>query len=266
MRRTLLAALCVLAVPAPALAQRSSAGDSTFSWEGQIPEGSWIKVRSLNGDVSVEPGDGNVTRVRGEKQWRRGDPSEVRFEVFRDGSNVVICALWHEEATCDEDGAHYPRDRERRGDRNNDVSVDFTVVLPRGVKVDVGTVNGGLDVRGASSEVEAHTVNGRVEASTLRGPVNASTVNGSIRVRMDALEGTDALEYSTVNGSITVELPANFQAEVDMSTVNGGVRLDFPVTVSGRMSPRRLRGTIGGGGRRVKLSTVNGSIELRKLS
>jgi hypothetical protein len=34
--------------------------------------------------------------------------------------------------------------------------------------------------------------------------------------------------------------------------------------VSGRINPRRIRATIGSGGRRISLETVNGSVELRK--
>jgi hypothetical protein len=36
------------------------------------------------------------------------------------------------------------------------------------------------------------------------------------------------------------------------------------LTITGRFGHRRLNGTIGNGGRRLELSTVNGSIKLRK--
>jgi len=47
--------------------------------------------------------------------------------------------------------------------------------------------------------------------------------------------------------------------------VNGSISSDFPLTVSGKLSPRHIRATIGSGGRELRLHTVNGSIELRKL-
>jgi hypothetical protein len=46
--------------------------------------------------------------------------------------------------------------------------------------------------------------------------------------------------------------------------VNGRVETDFPIKVSGKMSPRHLRGTIGTGGPTLKLVTVNGSITLHE--
>jgi DUF4097 and DUF4098 domain-containing protein YvlB len=76
----------------------------------------------------------------------------------------------------------------------------------------------------------------------------------------------DHTEFATVNGSITVSFPASVNADVDMSTVNGKLSSDFPLTVEGTFSPRRLRATLGKGGPALRLSTVNGSIRLRKQS
>jgi DUF4097 and DUF4098 domain-containing protein YvlB len=67
-----------------------------------------------------------------------------------------------------------------------------------------------------------------------------------------------------VNGGITIYLPSDFSAEVEAQTVNGDIETDFPLTVSGRFGMRRIRGTIGAGGRRIELETVNGSIRLRR--
>jgi hypothetical protein len=49
-----------------------------------------------------------------------------------------------------------------------------------------------------------------------------------------------------------------------MSTVNGRFEINFPITIQGRLNPRRLRTRLGNGGRRIKLTTVNGNVELRK--
>jgi hypothetical protein len=233
-----------------------------FHWDGRIPEGNWIRIRNLNGEITVEGTSGDRVEVRAEKHWKRGDPEDVRFEVVRDGDNVTICALWFENSECDADSY---RTRGNQEHRDNDVSVTFAVRLPRGVKVLAGTVNGSVDVSGARAQVGANTVNGRVEVATSTGPVEAHTVNGALHVRMDELRDDGDLEFATVNGSVTVEGPPTLDADVEMSTVNGSVRSDYPLTVSGRFSPRNLHGTIGRGGRHLSLKTVNGSIELRKL-
>jgi hypothetical protein len=235
--------------------------DRAFSWEGTIPTGRWLYVRSLNGPIRVDQASGSKVEVSATKRWRRGDPDEVRIEATKSGDDVVICALWNENTRCDEDG-YRTRNEGWRG-RNNDTSVEFTISLPAGVKLVTSTVNGALDIRGATSEVEASTVNGGIDASSTGGPVRASTVNGSIVVKMQALGDRD-LDFETVNGSIEVWVPDNLNADVDMRTVNGRASSDFPMTVSGRINPRHIRAKIGNGGQRISLATVNGSIELRK--
>ncbi len=121
-----------------------------------------------------------------------------------------------------------------------------------------------MEVEGATSEVVAHTVNGSVEARSSGGPVRANTTNGDVTVRMGAIPDHGSAEYRTVNGSITVEIPASSSADLDMSTVNGHVQSDFPLTIEGTFSTKRVRATLGKGGPSIRLSTVNGSIHLRK--
>jgi len=265
MRRTDIAAIALVVVTAAAGAQQRSTGRD-FSWDGRVSSGHWLYVRNLNGAIRVERASGDRAEVTAVKRWRRGNPEDVRIETRRlggDDGDVIICAFWNENASCDEDG-YRSRGDNRRG-RDNDTSVEFTVRLPAGVRLAVSTVNGEVRVDGATSEVRASTVNGGVTAASSGGPVNASTVNGDIEVRMREL-GTGDLEYSTVNGSIEIEVPSNLDAELDMRTVNGSLSADFPITLQGRVNPRRIRATIGKGGRRIRLETVNGSVELRKAS
>jgi Putative adhesin len=260
----LLSASFVLALATPALIAQEQQGRD-FRWEGAVASGRWVKLQNINGGVEVVAASGDRVEVTAIKRGRRGDPDEVRIEVTRYGTNdenVLICAIWG-DATCDESGYRSNRRRNRDHD-DNDIEVEFTVRLPRGVNIDVGTVNGSVDVRGVTGEVNASSVNGGVDAISDGGPVTATTVNGSIRASMRTL-GRGDLEFSTVNGSITVELPEQLDADLRMTTVNGTLSSrDFPLTVTGRFNPQNMRATIGRGGTRLSFTTVNGNVELRK--
>jgi hypothetical protein len=260
-------ALAAMALPLPAQqASGTTSNGNTFDWSGAIPAGSWLRIANINGAIDVEAASGNTAEVHGEKKWRKGDPSRVRFVVAKDGDNVTICAIWNENDSCDENG-YRSHGHNGDDDHENDVSVRFTVKLPKGVRIRTNSVNGELSIAGATAEVVAHTVNGRIDAASTTGPVDARTVNGEINVRMDAIPAsTEDLEYSTVNGSVTIELPSDFSGELEMETVNGSLQSDFPVTMQGRWNPRHLRAKIGEGGPTIRLKTVNGSVELRKLS
>ena len=221
-------------------------------------------IKNINGAIEVERSTNGRVEVRAEKRWRRGNPADVRIEQQKIGDDLLVCALFSEGSRCDESGIH--TDRRTTWNDRNDVSVRFTVRVPDGVRVDLSTVNGGVDVTGVNTEVDAHTVNGSITARSAGGPVRAKTVNGSITVSMGALGSAADLDYEAVNGAITIELPATFGAQLELSTVNGRVSTDFPITMSGTLSPRRIRGTVGNGSTRLRASTVNGSVTLRKIN
>ena len=239
---------------------------NAFTWAGQIPAGRWLYVKNVNGPIRVERASGDRVEVTADRTTRRGDPRAVRFEARRagDGQSMVVCAIWNDR-TCDEDGYHGGRDR-GWSDRRDEVSVAFTVRVPEGVRLDVNTVNGGLEIRGASSEVVARTTNGPVRAESSGGPVSARTTNGPVFARMTTVGAARDLDFATTNGSVVVEMPDNLGAEVSMSTTNGSVSTEFPATVQGRVDPRRLTVTLGDGSRRVRLRTTNGNVELRRAS
>ena len=112
--------------------------------------------------------------------------------------------------------------------------------------------------------VRASSGNGDVYVKATNGPVNASSGNGDIHASMDKLTGDDDMEFSSGNGRIELIVPSDFSARVEASTGNGKVVTDFPITIQGRLSPSKLRGTIGSGGRRLRMTTGNGSMEIRK--
>jgi hypothetical protein len=266
-----IATLSLLATMAamPAFAQVRQQSDNAFSWSGKIPPGRWIRVQNLNGVITVAAATGDNVEVTATKRWRRGDPEVVRFETKKFGPNdesVFICALWGERATCDENGYRSNGSGNReRGMRNNDVVVEFRVLIPRGVRVGVATVNGDVIVDGATADVEAGTVNGEVDITGGTGRVSGSNVNGNVRARLSRVENDGQLEFKTVNGSVTVDLPSDTGADIELQTVNGSLNTNFDMTLSGRFDPRRIRTHVGRpGGPRIRIETVNGSIDLKR--
>jgi hypothetical protein len=221
-----------------------------------------VWIRNTIGPINVVAGNnGDTLEVHAEKSWHHSSPSSVEVVAVPTERGITICALWEaRERRCGDGG-----DYRLNGVHKNDVAVRFTVMLPRGVPIDVQTVNGPLEIDGVSAPVGAATVNGRVFVKTAVGPIKATTINGSIEAVMDALTGGD-VELTTVNGSVEAALPPHLNATIDASTVNGRVETAFPVKIAGKISTRHLRGTMGTGGNgpTLKLNTVNGSITIRE--
>lgn len=240
--------------------------DDSFRWTGRAVQGQWIFVRNLNGNVRMEATSGNQIEVRAIKRWRRGDPDAVRIQVARYGPadrDVVVCALWGSESVCRED--EYRNRSSGNRSRSNDVSVEFIVAVPRGLNLRSETVNGSVDISGATGQVRANSVNGNIKATSAGGPVVARAVNGNVHATMGSARGSEDLSYTSVNGNVLVEFSGDLDAELEMSTVNGGFETNFPLALKGRINPRHIKATLGSGGRQVKLSTVNGNVTLRRL-
>lgn len=244
---------------APAAAQR----EDTFRWSGELAAGKTIEVSGINGDVQARPSSGRTVEVVAVKRGDEDDPRSVSIEVIEGADGIEVCAVYPGEgrsrnSTCRNAGNDHD-DWE-----DNDVVIDFTISVPSGVAFDGSTVNGGIDVSGLSSDVSVSTVNGGIVVAST-GTVGAKTVNGSIDASMGAASWSGTLEFKTVNGSIHLTLPAGAAAAVSAQTLNGDFASDFPLTVeAGEWGPKNVSGSIGSGGGRLDLETVNGEIEIRK--
>ena len=234
-----------------------------FNWHGRLAPGKRLEVKGVNGDVRAVLASGAEAVVNAAKHARRSDPDEVEIKVVEHEGGVTICAVYPTPRRARRENTCEPGHEWHSSTEDNDVTVDFEVQVPAGVEFDGRTVNGEMSAEGLKADVKAGTVNGSVRVTTT-GLAEASTVNGSVYVQMGRADWSDELDFSTVNGGITLIMPANLNTEVRANTVNGDIDSDYPMTVQGRFGPRRVRATIGAGGRSLSLSTVNGGIKLRK--
>jgi hypothetical protein len=269
----------VIAAPVLGAQQQLGRDSDVWHWDGRVDAGRWMHVFNVNGSVDFAPSADNMVHLVAEKRSNGRELDDIHYEVVQAGGNVTICAIWNNNSRCEDGGMEQFHNN---GNNENHSSVRITVQVPRSVRVgahsvngavsvrDVGvevranTVNGGVKVRNATGPVRATTVNGGVDVNTAAGPVTAETVNGNVDARMASLQGNDDMTFKTVNGSVAIYVPARFDANFRFDTVHGGIDSDFPMTLSGRWGPRHASGTIGSGGRDLRASSVNGSIELRK--
>jgi hypothetical protein len=253
------AALLSLAVlPDPAVPSRVE----DYEWRGTIRPGRTIEIIGVNGSIDAAGASGTEVTVTATKSGRRSDPEEVEIKVVEHEEGVTICAVYPSSRR-NEPNECRPGGKGRSSVNRNDVEVEWTIRVPRGVHFTGRTVNGDVVARRLEAPVEAVTVNGEIAVQTSSW-ASGSTVNGSIDARLGETGWTGDAEFDTVNGRITVDLPAGASMEVHASTVNGSMHSDFPLTIRGKWGPRRMSGTVGSGGRTLNLSTVNGDMELRR--
>jgi putative adhesin len=273
--------------------------EKVFTLTESIASGNTLRVFTPSGKLTILPATDGRIAFRGEKDVRNADIEDIAFQVIRSSDGVTICALFGQDDECTERGVRSDN-RSGRWFRNRHMLVDVTVHVPRGVKLHAGTGNGEVSVDGVGAEATISTGNGRMRITNVsgeleassgngavfierttgpvhassgngdvtvrasRGPITVSSGNGDIDVTMEELRIEGDMEFTTGNGSVRVTVPDGFAGDLSADTGNGHFVTDFPMTLQGRFREGHVRGTIGGGGRRVRLSSGNGRIELRK--
>ena len=239
MRRilTLSTIAIVLGLAGPAAAQSELlqwSGDAA-QWSGSIAQGQTLRVQGVSGSIRATNSEDDWIHLEAHRAGRADTP----VEVVQDRRGVTICA-----GECG--GANRGRDRRDRYDNYDDLRVDFVVRVPAGIRFVGGSVSGDVEVEGVRSEMQL------------------STVSGDVMLQMTGY----ATHANTVSGNVIVDMPSGANAEISFNTVSGRVSSDFPVTLQGRDSDRRARGSfrasIGNGGPDLSINTVSGDVRLKR--
>jgi DUF4097 and DUF4098 domain-containing protein YvlB len=111
-------------------------------------------------------------------------------------------------------------------------------------------------------------VNGGIRLRDVGGDMHGRTVNGGITADLSGARWDGAgLDLETTNGGVKLRLPRDYSAELEAGTTNGGLRIGFPIVVQGNLTrlTRNIVTTLGSGGPRLRLRTVNGAVTIDAL-
>lgn len=234
-----------------------------FSWSGTLAAGKRVSIHGVSGSVRARPATGRTVEVSATKSSNRCDPERARVEVVAHADGVTFCVVSLDKngrarESCTADGI-----RSRHWDFDDDeINFDFEVSIPAGVDFEVDWVNGEVTAEQLDGDLDLETVNGDVVFSTKR-TARAETVNGSIQGSIGSPSWTGTLAFESVNGDVQLNLPRSLRASIRAETVHGEIESDFPGNLEGDWGPQSFRGEIGGGGSRLRIETVNGSVRLR---
>ncbi len=245
-------ALLVLALGAHASDHRGALTEEFHQTYALTADGR-VELDNINGNVHISGWDRNEVKVDAVKYAETKERlDEAKIEVDSRNDSLSIRTKYPDH-----------NNNWNWGSRNNPASVEYTLTVPRTARLDeIKLINGELDIKGVSGEVNASCINGRLEAQNLAGRARLSTINGRLEAKFDQL-ATQRVELNSVNGSVDLTIPSDSNAEIEASTVSGGINNDFGLHVNHHhFIGHDLRGELGTGGARIKLANVNGHIEV----
>jgi hypothetical protein len=138
-------------------------------------------------------------------------------------------------------------------------------------KVTADTSGGSVTVEGSGGPVSVNTAGGNVTILKANGAIVADTAGGAIKAEMIATSGDTSIHLESSGGPITLYIKASLAATIDADLVTRSSRdyriySDFPITINNTDNNKiKAKGDINGGGDKIRLSTINGDIHIKKI-
>ncbi len=143
-----------------------------------------------------------------------------------------------------------------------------------GGSVVAGTSGGSIRVDGSGGPVEVKTSGGSIRVDDAHGSIEAKTGGGDIEAEM-VVSDKDVDTHCTLKssgGDITLWIPGDLAATFDVeleitrsADEDYEILSDFPLKIKRNRRSMTCTGDLNGGGPPIRLYTVNGYIEIKKL-
>ena len=128
----------------------------------------------------------------------------------------------------------------------------------------VGETSGGnIRVKTVTGSVKVETSGGNISVEDVDGKVFAETSGGNVVLKVRG--ANKGIHAETSGGNVTVAIGKSVGATIDAATSGGEVECDLPVTVSGKISESRIKGTLNGGGELIYAHTSGGDVHIKAL-
>ncbi len=217
---------------------------------------STISVANLNGSLTVETADtdtAEVLIVRSAKT-RENLENYRKVKIEHEGKRLQIGIENDRKSLFSSIGA-IPAGRQR-----------VVMKIPRQIeRFDSWGINGPVTLGETTARIEMHNINGLLKAARVAGQFELNSANGGIEVTFAPLSGK-SIAISDVNGNIELRFEGAVNADLNAWSINGQLNPELP-DVQARdeeQSRGRLKARIGTGGTPIRVSGVNGNVNLLK--
>lgn len=243
-----------------------------------------LVLKNIFGPITVEGYSGNTIQIVADKKIT-GDSqanvdlgkSELNVKVVEKENKIIV----HPDApyiSFNEKGLRYDWcNNYEEPDYQHKLS--FRVKVPKGINLNVSTVNDG-DIYIANTSgnfIKVNNVNGGIDLKNVEGKTNLHCINGEVNVSYASNPKEDSKYYS-LNGDINIVYQNALSADVSFKSMNGEIFTDFEVTKQFVRTNKeggngkakfKYESTpivqIGRGGLQLDFETLNGNVFIKKI-
>jgi hypothetical protein len=234
----------------------------------KVNPGARLELINVNGRIEAEASDGAEIEIRAERTAKA---------ATNEGAKELLGQIEMREEVGDDRVRVEVRPPRTRGPSGHEIK--WTVRVPRGIAVDLRTVNGGVKMDRLQGDVRARTTNGGIVGTALASSaVDAAVTNGGVEIELVNAISSGSVSLEAVNGGVVLSLPPDSKADISGRCVNGGIEVTGLDVMGGegdgetheqrvqrlQRMRRRLDGTLNGGGAKISLETVNGGVKIAR--
>ena len=283
----LLISMMMLACAAPASAQKRDFRErDEFNQTYQLAPGTRVEVSSIRGSVEIINGDTAAAEVKIVRTARtREDLEYHKIEVQQSGNSLVVRGV---------------QEPERRQRENIQVNHHVILKVPRqidlsvssvsgslevgnvdgqthvssisgsadigdvGGKLQVSSISGNLEVGDVGADAKVNSISGNLGVGQVNGSLDVSSVSGGLKATLDTLS-PQGIHIRSVSGSIEIGFVKEVNADFNAESISGQVSFSLPnVMRDSEVKEPNVRARIGAGGTPITISSVSGSIRLKR--
>ncbi|MGD8428198.1 MAG: DUF4097 family beta strand repeat-containing protein [Balneolaceae bacterium] len=223
---------------------------AAFSYEISPDNRSLIRVRAINGTITIKGGSMSSVIVKGKRT--------VGSESEEDASNHLDDLKIQVSETSSEIRVETIQPSKTGG---RDYIVDYDITVPANWKTNVSQVNGSITIGSMQAESKSEQVNGDIELINIAASADISLVNGTIKSQIIMPAG-GRITHATVNGKIELSIPDTTSAKFSASVNNGNISLAGLNLSDPEISEQSVTGTLGDGSGIINLQVINGDIRV----
>jgi DUF4097 and DUF4098 domain-containing protein YvlB len=215
-----------------------------------------VEAKNISGDIKLTTWDSPQVRLIAIKTASNDQRmKDLSLDIDSDANSFSVKAKYRRQDK-DEDWS----------DRGGHLSVAYELTVPRtAVLESIASVSGNVSIDGASNDSKASSVSGDVIGRNLGGTARLSSVSGEVEADFSTVAAGGNIKLSSVSGRVNLNLPSYVGATFSASTVSGKIENDFGVEVKeGKYIGSSMKGSVGDGSIRVKLSSVSGTVRVSK--
>ncbi len=211
-------------------------------------------VRNNLGNITMRPSKDGTCDVRATIRARAKTAAKAEEMVLQVGMNIDSS-----------EKRYYLKPVKSDGNQWSNLSVDFIITIPTGVRPDIKTDLGNIELHNLKGQIKAMTDLGSVKAVNTTGKINLASDLGSIKFTAPKDLADGEVELFAKMGDIELIAPRDLSANLEAETKMGSIKYnDLRLKVNKvDMFKTKAEGTLGTGQGLIRMHTDMGSIHLK---